>query len=123
MGGQISAVDALRFRQQGKRGTQPIQRNAAECFFAFAHACLGESRVILRKAEHAAVKALAVAVTLALNAVVKNMGGGIFVQKFKVFRVEHFGLHRPAGGKHRADVRADSGHQLFQPSGGIGGGI
>ena len=28
-----------------------------------------------------------------------------------------------AGGKHRADIRADGGHQLFQPSGGIGGGI
>ena len=123
MGGQVGTVDALRFRQQSIWDTQPVQSNAAECFFAFAHACLGESRVILRKAEHAAVKALAVAVTLALNAVVKNMGGGIFVQKFKVFRVEHFGLHRPAGGKHRADIRADGGHQLFQPSGGIGGGI
>ena len=93
---EISAVDALCFRQQGKRGTQPVQRNAAECFFAFAHARLGERRVILRKAEHAAVKALAVAVTLALNAVVKNMGGGVEAKVFFPEYCDFLGETTPA---------------------------
>ena len=64
------------------------------------------------------VKALAVAVTLALNAVVKNMGGKYFRQNSSIPGRTLWPA--PPAGETPPDIRADGGHQLFSPVGALG---
>ena len=112
MGSQIKLVVGAGIVAQTVGQAKPPQRKAAELLLTFAHAGLGKAGVVGGKVQAAVRrKALPHAVALTLDAVVKNVCGGVLVQQLKIFGVEQ---PRPAGELHR-HVRADGHQQPTQP--------